>query len=130
MDQKYVTFISEAKGTKPTLFLPEMKEKEILTDYLHKIYEKLEDLSDALEARPRQTSLPHPDLSKREQEIFDLIGKGEDSSAIAEQLGLNVQTVHSYRHRIKQKLNINSNNKLLFAAFRHVHGMSKESETA
>ena len=127
-DQKNVTFISEVKGAKPTLFLPEMKEKEILTDYLQKIYEKLEDLSDALEARPRQTSLPHPDLSKREQEIFDLIGKGEDSSSIAEQLGLNLQTIHSYRHRIKQKLNITNNNKLLFAAFRYAHGIVNETQ--
>ena len=102
-----------------------MKEQEILIDYLRKLESKLEEIAHSVHTNRMPAHRPHPDLSKREQEIFDLIGKGEDSSTIAEQLGLNVQTIHSYRHRIKQKLNIHNNTALLHSAFCHVYGISK-----
>ena len=53
-----------------------MKEQEILIDYLRKLESKLEEIAHSVNATPMAAQRPHPDLSKREQEIFDLIGKG------------------------------------------------------
>jgi DNA-binding NarL/FixJ family response regulator len=44
-------------------------------------------------------------LSDRELEVFTLLGNGVGSRKIAEQLNLSVHTIHTYREKIKQKLN-------------------------
>lgn len=45
-------------------------------------------------------------LSDRELEVFDLLGGGLSTSAIAEQLGVSIKTVETYRAHIKTKLNL------------------------
>jgi len=45
-------------------------------------------------------------LSDREIEVFQLVGRGLNSRAIAERLNLGPTTVDSYRARIKEKLEI------------------------
>jgi DNA-binding NarL/FixJ family response regulator len=45
-------------------------------------------------------------LSKREGEVFQLLGCGYGPSQTAEQLRVSVKTVEGYLHRIKKKLHI------------------------
>lgn len=60
---------------------------------------------------------PLANLTDRELEVFDLIGRGLSTSAIAEQLGVSTKTVETYRSGIKTKLNLKSATDLVrFAA--------------
>jgi len=45
-------------------------------------------------------------LSDRELEVFRLIGQGQGTREIAEQLHLSVKTIETYRAHIKEKLNL------------------------
>jgi DNA-binding NarL/FixJ family response regulator len=45
-------------------------------------------------------------LTDRELEVFDLIGRGLSTAGIAEQIGVSVRTVDTYRSKIKAKLNL------------------------
>ena len=53
-----------------------------------------------------QESSPIARLGDRELEVFQLIGRGIGTRAIAETLGLGIKTVETYRARIKEKLAI------------------------
>jgi DNA-binding NarL/FixJ family response regulator len=55
---------------------------------------------------------PLEQLSDRELEVFELIGRGHGRREIAEALHLSVKTVETYRERIKGKLGLPSSNKL------------------
>jgi DNA-binding NarL/FixJ family response regulator len=52
------------------------------------------------------------DLSDRELEVFEYMGRGLTSSEIAEELNLNPKTVATYRSRAKEKLGLDSNTEL------------------
>jgi DNA-binding NarL/FixJ family response regulator len=45
-------------------------------------------------------------LSDRELEVFEMIGRGLSTAAIADQLGVSVKTIETYRSNIKTKLNL------------------------
>lgn len=47
-------------------------------------------------------------LSKREREVFERLARGETQRAVAEELGLSVKTVETYRARIRDKLGLHS----------------------
>lgn len=51
----------------------------------------------------------HESLSDREFEVLCLIAEGKDVQNIAEKLSLSPHTVHTYRSRIKEKLNLSTN---------------------
>ncbi len=51
----------------------------------------------------------HESLSDREYQIMCMIASGKDVNEIAEELSLSVQTVHTYRSRIKDKMGLKSN---------------------
>jgi DNA-binding NarL/FixJ family response regulator len=51
-------------------------------------------------------------LSKREREVFELIGAGVSSREIAERLTLSMKTVDVYRQRIKEKLGLSGSTEL------------------
>lgn len=51
----------------------------------------------------------HESLSDREFQVMCMIASGKDVNAIANELALNVQTVHTYRSRIKEKMGLKSN---------------------
>lgn len=53
--------------------------------------------------------LLHESLSDREYQIMCMIASGKDVNEIAEELSLSVQTVHTYRSRIKDKMGLKSN---------------------
>ena len=52
-------------------------------------------------------------LSDRELEVFQLIGNGYGTTAIADRLHLSVKTIDSYREHLKQKLNLASSSDLI-----------------
>ncbi|MDB6095056.1 MAG: two component transcriptional regulator, LuxR family [Verrucomicrobia bacterium] len=52
-------------------------------------------------------------LSDRELEVLELIGEGYGTRAIAEQLGLSVKTIDSYREHLKLKLNLGTSSELV-----------------
>jgi len=52
-------------------------------------------------------------LTDRELQVFDLVGQGFGTRQIAEQLGLDVKTVETYRARIKDKLELKDASELL-----------------
>jgi DNA-binding NarL/FixJ family response regulator len=49
---------------------------------------------------------PLSDLSDRELQVFELIGRGLSTAAIGEQLRVSVKTIETYRSNIKTKLNL------------------------
>lgn len=51
----------------------------------------------------------HEELSDREFQVLCMIAKGMKVSDIAQELSLSVQTIHTYRTRIKEKMNLGSN---------------------
>lgn len=51
----------------------------------------------------------HTTLSDREFEVMCMIANGAKISQIAELLNLSVRTIHTYRSRLLEKLNLNSN---------------------
>lgn len=51
----------------------------------------------------------HESLSDREYQILCMIASGKDVNEIADELSLSVQTVHTYRSRIKEKMGLKSN---------------------
>ena len=59
-------------------------------------------------------------LSNRELEVFQLLGRGLTGSAVAEQIGVSVHTVDSYRARLKTKLGLTNGTELQREAVRWV----------
>lgn len=52
-------------------------------------------------------------LSDREREVFRLLGSGLGTRQIAEQLGVSIRTIDTYREKIKHKLNLKNASELL-----------------
>jgi DNA-binding NarL/FixJ family response regulator len=67
---------------------------------------------------PKET--PFQRLSDREREVFRMMGEGKGAPQIARELKLSVATIHSFRARIKQKLNLTSSAELLLQAINWV----------
>jgi DNA-binding NarL/FixJ family response regulator len=59
-------------------------------------------------------------LTDRELQVFDLIGRGKSTRAIAEQLGLSVHTIETHREKIRVKLNLRNGTELMQRAVRWV----------
>jgi DNA-binding CsgD family transcriptional regulator len=53
-----------------------------------------------------------PKLSKRQELVFFLLGKGKSTTEIADELGLSLKTVQGHCDRIKRKLGAKSFNQL------------------
>lgn len=64
---------------------------------------------------------PLEDLSKRELEVFQLIGEGQRTKQIAEALHVSVKTVESHRQHIKEKLGLNNGQELVQHAIQWRH---------
>lgn len=52
-------------------------------------------------------------LSNRELEVFELLGKGHGTKQVADALGLSVKTIETYRSNIKSKLGISGSVQLV-----------------
>lgn len=59
-------------------------------------------------------------LSKRELEVFELIGRGKTTSAIANQLMLSTHTIDTYREKLRHKLSVKNSNELMQRAMHWV----------
>jgi DNA-binding NarL/FixJ family response regulator len=55
-------------------------------------------------------------LSDRELQVFQMLGEGKSSRQIAEELDLTIPTIHSFRTRIKEKLNFQNATELVVRA--------------
>ena len=60
-----------------------------------------------------ETDHPLAMLTDRELEVFDLIGRGRSTAAIAEQLRVSVKPIETYRSNMRTKLNLKDGNELL-----------------
>ena len=65
-------------------------------------------------------------LTLREQEVFRFIGRGLGTRHIAEELGVGIKTVETYRARIKEKLKLEDGTQLLKHAVEWVHALHNE----
>jgi DNA-binding NarL/FixJ family response regulator len=68
-------------------------------------------------------------LSPRELEILQLLGAGLGTREVAEQLGLSIKTVETYREKLKAKLELNTGEELLRWASLWVEGKLATLET-
>lgn len=59
---------------------------------------------------------PMETLSDRELEVFRLLGQGKGVRQIAEQLEVTIATVHSFRNRIKEKLQLKTSTEVMLHA--------------
>ncbi|HEV2693969.1 MAG TPA: response regulator transcription factor [Verrucomicrobiae bacterium] len=59
---------------------------------------------------------PVEQLSDRELQVFQMLGEGKTSRQIAEELDLTIPTIHSFRNRIKEKLNFQNATELVLRA--------------
>jgi two-component system, NarL family, invasion response regulator UvrY len=66
--------------------------------------------------------LPHESLSPRESEVLLMLSKGISLTKIGAQLHLSVKTVSTYRGRILEKLNVQSNAELTRYVLQHKLG--------
>jgi DNA-binding NarL/FixJ family response regulator len=73
--------------------------------------------------RQQEHSSPVERLTDRELEVFQLIGRGQGTRRIAEELRLGIKTVESYRARIKEKLKLTDGTQLLQQAIQWVHSL-------
>jgi DNA-binding NarL/FixJ family response regulator len=55
-------------------------------------------------------------LSDRELQVFQMLGEGKSSRQIAEDLDLTIPTIHSFRNRIKEKLQFQNATELVMHA--------------
>jgi DNA-binding NarL/FixJ family response regulator len=67
---------------------------------------------------------PLEKLSDRELEVFRMLGLGKGVRQIAEELGLTIPTINSFRNRIKEKLQLNSSTEVMLHA---IHWSREES---
>ncbi|MFQ5709252.1 MAG: response regulator [bacterium] len=61
----------------------------------------------------------HEQLSDREFQVFQLIGAGKTTNEIASKLSLSSSTVNTYRKRILEKTNLQSNAEIIHYAIRN-----------
>ena len=55
-------------------------------------------------------------LSDRELQVFQMLGEGKSSRQVAEELDLTIPTIHSFRNRIKEKLQLHNATELVLHA--------------
>jgi DNA-binding NarL/FixJ family response regulator len=69
-------------------------------------------------------------LSERELEVFQLLGRGKGARQIAQELNLSVATIHSFRARIKEKLQLKNSTELLLQAINWVKEQGRPAAPA
>lgn len=69
------------------------------------------------------------ELTDREREVFELLGRGKEVEEIQEELGLNRKTVETYRRRAKEKLGVDNVSELLQYAMQWIQGPTSEDGT-
>ncbi|MCI0692968.1 response regulator transcription factor [candidate division KSB1 bacterium] len=62
---------------------------------------------------------PHEKLSDREFQVFQLIAAGKTTNEIMKTLSLSLSSVHTYRRRIMEKMNVQSNLEMIRYAMKN-----------
>jgi DNA-binding NarL/FixJ family response regulator len=95
-----------------------MMKQEAIDGLIHAIREVLagrmyasERVSQEMLERVGRSAAPTPggllgDLTDRELEVFEMVGRGQSTAEIADRLGVSVKTIETYRSNIKTKLNL------------------------
>lgn len=79
------------------------------------------EIAEKLLMQPEVDKNPHEDLSNREFEIFKMLALGKTTTQIADELFLALTTVSTHRHRIMEKLGLNTNSELTrYAMTNHI----------
>ncbi len=73
-----------------------------------------------MRGEPEQPKSPVETLSDRELEVFRMLGQGKGVRQIAEELGVTIATVNSFRNRIKEKLGLKSSTEVMLHAIQWV----------
>ncbi len=73
-------------------------------------------ISRFMRGEPEKPASPLETLSDRELEVFRLLGQGQGVRQIAEELGVTIPTVNSFRNRIKEKLNLRTSTEVMLHA--------------
>ncbi len=73
-------------------------------------------LAKLLLGKKEEPMSPVEQLSDRELEVFQMLGEGKSSREIAELLNLTIPTIHSFRNRIKEKLQLRNSTELVLHA--------------
>lgn len=63
-----------------------------------------------------ESGSPVEDLSDRELQVFRMIGQGQSTREVAEELKLSIKTIETYRENIKKKLGLSSASELVHRA--------------
>jgi len=63
--------------------------------------------------RKAESESPLEQLTNRELQTLQMLGKGLSTKQIAAQLNLSVKTVETYRENLKRKLNLDSGSELI-----------------
>ena len=77
-------------------------------------------LAKLLRGKTEETPSSVDQLSDRELEVFQMLGEGKSSRQIAESLELTIPTIHSFRNRIKEKLDYKNSTELVLHAMQWV----------
>jgi len=73
-------------------------------------------ISKFMRGEPDQPASPVDTLSDREMEVFRMLGRGMGTRQIAQDLGVTVATVNSFRNRIKEKLKLKTATEVMLNA--------------
>jgi DNA-binding NarL/FixJ family response regulator len=77
-------------------------------------------LSKLMGGKGAQPMSPVETLSDRELEVFTMLGQGKGTRLIAEELNLTIPTIHSFRARIKEKLQLKTATEVMLHAIQWV----------
>jgi len=77
-------------------------------------------LAKLMRGKTEQPVSPIGQLSDRELEVFQMMGEGKPTRQIADELGLTIPTIHSFRNRIKEKLRLKNSTELMLHAMQWV----------
>jgi len=81
-------------------------------------------ISKFMRGEPDQPASPVDTLSDREMEVFRMLGRGMGTRQIAQDLGVTVATVNSFRNRIKEKMQLKSSTEVMLHAIQWVQDES------
>ena len=77
-------------------------------------------LAKLMRGKPEHPVSPIEQLSDRELEVFQMMGEGKPTRQIAEELDLTIPTIHSFRNRIKEKLDLKNSTEMMLHAMQWV----------
>jgi two-component system, NarL family, invasion response regulator UvrY len=104
-------------------YLTKEKAPEVLLTAIRKVVSGGKYISESLAERVvfacKSDKAPHETLSNREYQVMRMIASGKTMQEIGKELFLSVRTVSTYRARILEKMNMNSNAEIIRYAVDH-----------